>query len=162
MTRKYFFREWVVNLGILFLGISILVLATAAAALVAEIYPQIGFAGETGPPQHLIDSSVVAFSHPKDNQRRGHEMNEISEKRLLEIESRANRATPAPWKSYVEGRDHTSGTSFIMTGTPEQRGGDIELSGATVADQDFIASARQDVVDLVNEVRRLRAMQNKV
>ncbi|TFW33738.1 hypothetical protein E4O92_05805 [Massilia horti] len=89
-------------------------------------------------------------------------MNEISEKRLLEIESRANRATPAPWKSYVEGRDHTSGTSFIMTGTPEQRGGDIELSGATVADQDFIASARQDVVDLVNEVRRLRAMQNKV
>jgi hypothetical protein len=86
-------------------------------------------------------------------------MSELSENRLREIEIRAQQATAAPWKSYVEGRDHTSGSSFIMTGTPENRGEDIELSGATIADQDFIASARQDIVDLVNEVRRLRALQ---
>ena len=32
---------------------------------------------------------------------------------LLEIEQRCARATPGPWKSYIEGRDHTSGDSFI-------------------------------------------------
>ena len=44
-----------------------------------------------------------------------------------------------------------SGSSFIMTG-----GEDIYLTGATGADQDFIAAARQDVALLVEEVRRLR------
>jgi hypothetical protein len=48
-------------------------------------------------------------------------------------------------------RDHTSGSSLIRTA-----GNDIELSGASVADQDFIAHARQDVVRLITEIRRLR------
>jgi hypothetical protein len=82
----------------------------------------------------------------------------LTDAQLDEIDSRARLATPGPWKSYVEGRDHQSGTSFIMTGTSEGRGPDIELSGATLADQDFIASSRQDVPNLVNEVRRLRAL----
>ena len=33
---------------------------------------------------------------------------------------------------------------------------DIELSGATVADYDFIAHARQDLPALVDELERLR------
>ncbi len=76
----------------------------------------------------------------------------LSDEMLDEIERRSNRATPGPWKSYVERRDHISGSDFIMT-TAE----DIYLTGATVEDQDFIAHARQDVPLLLSEVRRLRA-----
>src|SRR5215213_5344567 len=50
---------------------------------------------------------------------------------LEEIVARCNRASPGPWTSMVEGRDHASGSSFIMTGPPNGRGNDIELSGAT-------------------------------
>ncbi len=82
----------------------------------------------------------------------------LSEDELLEIETRVKRASPGPWKSYVEGRDHTSGSSFIMIGPPNNRGEDIELSGATTADQDFIAAARQDIPILLNEVRVLREL----
>ena len=69
------------------------------------------------------------------------------------IRQRCIMATPGPWKSYVEGRDHDSGSSFIMTG-----GEDIELIGASVADQDFIAHARQDIPQLLAEIRRLKAI----
>lgn len=68
---------------------------------------------------------------------------------LAAIRQRCEKATKGPWKSYVEGRDHDSGSSFIMTS-----GADIELLGATIADQDFIASARQDIPELINEVAR--------
>ncbi|HEU4557104.1 MAG TPA: hypothetical protein VFS20_04615 [Longimicrobium sp.] len=77
---------------------------------------------------------------------------------LKEIEERCRRASAGPWISMIEGRDHTSGSSFIMTGLPHARGEDIELSGATDDDQDFIAHARQDVPRLVGEVIRLRAL----
>lgn len=66
-------------------------------------------------------------------------------------------ARKGPWKSYVEGRDHTSGSDFIMVGEGKKRSDDIELSGATKADQDFIASARQDVPALVEEIKKLKA-----
>lgn len=75
-----------------------------------------------------------------------------SDEELAAIRARCEAATPGPWKSYVEGRDHTSGSSFIMT-----TGEDIELSGATIADQDFIAHAREDVPRLLEEVQRLRS-----
>jgi hypothetical protein len=84
----------------------------------------------------------------------------ISDAELDEIEARALAATAGPWRSMVEGRDHTSGSHFIMTGEGESRGDDIELLSATVADQDFIASARQDVPKLVAEIRRLRKQQS--
>jgi hypothetical protein len=58
----------------------------------------------------------------------------------------------------VEGRDHDSGSNFIMTGTDTARGNDIELTGATVADQDFIAHARQDIPQLLAEIRRLKSL----
>jgi hypothetical protein len=77
----------------------------------------------------------------------------LSTESLVEIEQRCARATPGPWKSYTEGRDHSSGDSFIMTG-----GVDIYLAGASVEDQDFIASSRQDVPRLIAEIRRLQEL----
>jgi hypothetical protein len=74
---------------------------------------------------------------------------------LATISARAEAASPGPWRSFVEGRDHTGGSDFIMTGTQDSRGTDIELAGATKADQDFIAHARQDVPRLLAEVDRL-------
>jgi len=71
---------------------------------------------------------------------------------LERIEQLCNAATPGPWRSFVERRDHESGSNFIRTMGP-----DIELPGASDAVQDFIASARQDVVHLLAEVHRLRA-----
>jgi hypothetical protein len=68
----------------------------------------------------------------------------ITEQELREIIRRCDAASPGPWKSYVEGRDHTSGSSFIKTGAE-----DIGLSGASISDQDFIAAARQDIPKLV-------------
>ncbi|MCC7075331.1 MAG: hypothetical protein IT383_28720 [Deltaproteobacteria bacterium] len=81
----------------------------------------------------------------------------MTDDELKAIRSRCDAATRGPWKAYVEGRDHESGSSFIRTGG-EARGEDIELSGATPADYDFIAHARQDVPALVVEVARLRRL----
>jgi hypothetical protein len=80
----------------------------------------------------------------------------MTDEEMTAIKVRCDAATPGPWRSYVEGRDHSSGSDFIMTGEGDSRGKDIELSGATTADQDFIAHARQDLPRLVNEVERLR------
>jgi hypothetical protein len=76
----------------------------------------------------------------------------ITDAELDQIEARLQNASAGPWKSFVEGRDHTSGSNFIQT--PND---DIELSGATVADQDFIAHARQDLPRLLRELRRVRS-----
>ena len=70
---------------------------------------------------------------------------------LQVIEERCRKATAGPWKSFIEGRDFSSGSSFIQTG-----GEDIELTGATEADQDFIAACRQDIPLMLEEIRRLR------
>jgi hypothetical protein len=82
----------------------------------------------------------------------------LDETALNEIRGRADAASPGPWKAFVEGRDHQSGSSFIMVGSAGTRGSDMELTGATPSDYDFIAHARQDVPLLVDEVRRLRAL----
>ena len=79
----------------------------------------------------------------------------ISREELRGILARCDAATPGPWESYIEGRDCQSGSSFIMTGGAN-RGEDIYLHGATHADQDFIASARQDIPRLVAEILQLR------
>lgn len=85
------------------------------------------------------------------------QLTEVDEE-LDEISARCDAASPSPWRSLVEGRDHTSGSSFIMRGEGTSRHKDIELTWATVEDQDFIAHARQDVPRLVAEVARLRRM----
>jgi hypothetical protein len=45
-----------------------------------------------------------------------------------------------------------------MIGSRESRREDIELSGASIEDQDFIAHAREDVERLLAEVRRLKSL----
>ena len=75
----------------------------------------------------------------------------ITERELREIMARCNAASPGPWKSFIEGRDHTSGSSFVRTALE-----DIELSGASDSDQDFIAAARQDIPKLVAALAYLK------
>ena len=88
------------------------------------------------------------------------EPNEIAltKAELNEIQARCEAASPGPWKAFIEGRDHESGSSFIMTGEGASRGKDIEMSGATPADYDFIAHARQDVPQLLAEIARLQRL----
>ena len=76
----------------------------------------------------------------------------MTEQELLEIEKRCDEATGGPWRSFIEGRDHMSGSNFVQTA-----GNDIELHGATVADYDFVAAAKQDIPSLIQEIRRLKA-----
>ena len=79
----------------------------------------------------------------------------LAEAELQAMRRRCDEARPGTWRSLIEGRDHTSGSSFIMVGVGTERAEDMELTGATDADQDFIASARQDVVRPLDEVARL-------
>ncbi|MBM6499398.1 hypothetical protein [Flavobacterium macrobrachii] len=80
----------------------------------------------------------------------------LTEKELVDIETRANQTQNGPWKAYIEGRDHESGSNFIMTGVEENRGEDIEMIGATIADYEFIANAKQDIPKLTAQIRELR------
>jgi hypothetical protein len=89
----------------------------------------------------------------------------ITDKQLEEITARCNATTIAPWVSFIEGRDCESGSSFIMTGIAKgeniwgsTRGEDIYLTGATNADMDFIAHARQDIPMLIAEIKRLQKL----
>jgi len=87
---------------------------------------------------------------------------ELSDTDLEEIRSRLDSATRGPWRSMVEGRDHTSGDNFILTGEADGRGDDFYLirgsAPASPEDQDFVASARQDTPRLLAEVERLQAV----
>ena len=77
----------------------------------------------------------------------------MTKKELKEIEERCNKSTKGPWKSIIEGRDQTSGSSFIMTD-----GEDIYISNPLFDNnQDFIASAKQDIPKLIAEIRKLKS-----
>lgn len=78
----------------------------------------------------------------------------LTQQKLNEIKNRLAKTTPGTWVSYVEGRDHTSGSNFIMTGVGGARGPDFELSGASIDDQDFIAHARQDLEILIDIIEK--------
>jgi hypothetical protein len=79
----------------------------------------------------------------------------MTEAELMQIDQRCRKAAPGPWLSFVAGRDHESGASYIMTGPDDSRGPDFEISGASAQDQDFIAGARADIPRLLEEVRVL-------
>jgi len=81
----------------------------------------------------------------------------ITNEELNEIEYRCAQTQNGPWKAYIENRDHESGNSFIMTGEGDSREEDIEMTGATIADYDFIANAKQDIPRLINEIRLLKS-----
>ena len=68
---------------------------------------------------------------------------------------------PPPWKSSVEGRDHTAGDTFIMIGAESDRREDLYLlrdSGpADASTHDLIAEARNALPALIMEIKRLRS-----
>jgi hypothetical protein len=83
----------------------------------------------------------------------------LSDEELDRIECRVAAATDGPWCCYVEDQDSAADRKFIELGICNELGTCklIEVTGATVADQDFIANARQDLPGLLQEVRYLRA-----
>jgi hypothetical protein len=83
-------------------------------------------------------SMIATSDYPSEPAR-------LSEDEIAEMRLRCEQATPGPWKSYVEGRQEMSGSDFIATGAE-----DIYLTGATTADQDFIAHARVDIPRLIS------------
>ena len=90
----------------------------------------------------------------------------MTEEELAQIEARANAASPGPWTSFVEGRDHQSGDDFIRISELDaeddmyvSRHGNAGSRPPSTADQDFIAHARQDVPALIAEIRRLREVE---
>lgn len=76
----------------------------------------------------------------------------MTEDEILQIEKRCNSGTPGPWKSFIEDRDHNSGSNFIQTSIDE----DLEIAGARIEDYEFIANAKQDIPNLIKEIRRLK------
>jgi hypothetical protein len=89
----------------------------------------------------------------------------MTTEQLQIIKDRCNATSIAPWVASIEGRDHQSGSSFIMTGIPigediwqEKRGEDLEIIGATNADLDFIGNARQDIPALIVKIERLNKL----
>lgn len=113
----------------------------------------------------MVAATAKALEKRSGSEARMHS-DELTEEELTIIERRAAAATPGPWRSFAEGRDHTSGDDFIRTGGLDDACPDLYLRRdspdrtglvpAPIEDQDFIAHARQDVPRLVAEVRRLR------
>jgi hypothetical protein len=66
----------------------------------------------------------------------------LRENEIEEIRLRSEKATPGPWISLWEGREHTSGDSVILRGDQRQYN-DLYISPNSEGDQDFIAHARQ-------------------
>jgi hypothetical protein len=89
-------------------------------------------------------------------------MNEhhVSDAELDDLRRLCASAAPAPWRAMVEGRDHSSGDSFIMVGGDDDRDEDMYVSRdsgpATVSDLDFIAAARNYLPRLIDEIAELR------
>lgn len=90
-------------------------------------------------------------------------MNEqpITDDALERLRKLADMASPPPWRSMIEGRDHHAGDNFIMIGREDDRDEDLYLncdSGpASTADHDFIAAARNFIGPLLDEIERLRS-----
>lgn len=85
---------------------------------------------------------------------------------LNQLEKLERAATPGPWVSSAEGRDHLAGDDVIFTADDARQVDPdvyvtIRVSGGdwhpvSLADQDFIAAARNAIPTLIAEVRRLR------
>lgn len=84
---------------------------------------------------------------------------ELSDEDLDTIERLVKAATEGPWFSYVIGRDAEACSNCIELGSCNELGSfkSVEIVGGTVADQDFIACAREVLPKLLVEVRAWRA-----
>jgi hypothetical protein len=83
----------------------------------------------------------------------------LTEAELDELRRLCERVAPAPWRAMIEGRDHTSGDSFIMIGRADDRDEDMYVSRdsgpASQADLEFIAAARNYLPRLLDEIAEL-------
>lgn len=79
----------------------------------------------------------------------------MSAEELKSIKERLDKVSSGTWTPYVEGRDFTSGSSFIMVEDGDNRKDDIEIIGASAADIDFIGNAKRDMLLLIKEIERL-------
>jgi hypothetical protein len=68
------------------------------------------------------------------------------------ILDRCRHAAPPPWTSFVEDRDHVSGSDVIVRDTDDPEHDDLEIVGASAADLDFIAAARHDLVQIARRL----------
>jgi hypothetical protein len=89
-------------------------------------------------------------------------MMETSTERIENIRARCEATRSGPWTAIIEGRDQTSGSSFIMIGENQKREEDLYLTGddrpVPIPDYDFIANARQDIPFLLAEIDRLKSL----
>lgn len=85
----------------------------------------------------------------------------VSDELLDRLERLSQAGDAPPWTSWVEGRDHMSGDSFIQVGADEARREDMYVSRdsgpAATVDVDLIAAARTYLPVLIAEIRLLRA-----
>jgi hypothetical protein len=81
---------------------------------------------------------------------------DLSEEDIKKIRLRCEAATPGPWVSSWEGRDHPLGGDSVILRGDQRQFDDLYITPPTPTDQDFIAHARQDIPMLVDEILRLR------
>lgn len=67
---------------------------------------------------------------------------------IARLDALCRETTPGEWISFVEGRDHESGSDFIQTG-----GDDIELIGGSTSDQDFVAFVHRSLPRILSELK---------
>lgn len=77
-------------------------------------------------------------------------------KRIQDIKERLSRTRENEWVVYLEGRDFTGGSSFIMVHFGEERLNDIEIFGVNDNELDFIANSKNDIKFLLDEIDRLK------
>lgn len=79
---------------------------------------------------------------------------------IQRLRALSEAGSPPPWTAYVEGRNHSSGDSFISVGPIHDPDEDIYVSRdsgpASSADLDLIAEARTQLPRLLDEIERLR------
>lgn len=84
----------------------------------------------------------------------------LTDDELDELERLSAANDPPPWKAWFEGRDHTSGDSFIQVGEGAERADDLYVSRENgpprPVDLDLIAAARNALPRLLDEIRRRR------
>lgn len=85
---------------------------------------------------------------------------QLSNAELERLRELSDAGSREPWTAMVEGRDHTSGDSFVMIGREGDRDEDMYVSRdsgpAWAADLDLIAQARTYLPRLLDEIERLR------
>jgi hypothetical protein len=84
----------------------------------------------------------------------------LSDDELQMLRRLSASGSPTPWRSFIEKRDHLSGSDFIMVGESNGRGDDMHVTRdgtpASADDLDLIAASRTFLPRLLDEIARLR------